>query len=301
MVSMDIIAEGLLFPEGPIAMDDSSVVLVEIARQTLSRVSASGEITIVAECGGGPNGAALGPDGRVYICNNGGFNEELDPSGFFGTFGMSRDYVGGSIQVVDLATDQVETLYTECNGHALKGPNDIVFDHTGGFWFTDLGKSWSRHHDHGGLYYAHADGSKISEAIYPLITPNGVGLSPDGKTLYAAETDTGRLWAWPVTGPGTVDKTKRRLLYSLPSTGRFDSLAVDSAGNICVGTLGSGGGISVVSPDGSAELIPTGDPLTTNICFGGPDLQTAYLTCSRSGTLRTMAWPRPGLALNGQS
>src|SRR3546814_2920883 len=66
------LATGLQFPEGPIAMDDGSIVLVEIARGTLTRVSPDGSVTVVAELGGGPNGAALGPDGAVYVCNNGG-------------------------------------------------------------------------------------------------------------------------------------------------------------------------------------------------------------------------------------
>jgi len=300
MTSIKTVTEGLLFPEGPIAMADGSVVLVELARHSLSRVDTDGTISVIAPCGGGPNGAALGPDGRVYICNNGGFDDATDPSGFFGTLGMRREYVGGSIQAVDISTGSVETLYTECNGHQLSGPNDIIFDKDGGFWFTDLGKSWARTHDHGGLYYATADGSSIREVIYPLITPNGVGLSPDGNTLYVAETSTGRLWQWPVTGAGTVDRSKQHLLYALPGAKRFDSLAVDSAGHVCVGTLGSGGGITDIAPDGTATLIPTGDPLTTNICFDPSDLGTAYITCSRSGTLLSMPWPRPGLPLHWQ-
>ena len=58
------ITSGLRFPEGPIAMPDGSIILVEIERQTLSRVSPNGEVTVVAVLGGGPNGAAIGPDGR---------------------------------------------------------------------------------------------------------------------------------------------------------------------------------------------------------------------------------------------
>ena len=68
------ITSGLRFPEGPIAMADGSVILVEIARGTLSRVSTTGDISVVAELGGGPNGAAMGPGGYCYICNNGGFD-----------------------------------------------------------------------------------------------------------------------------------------------------------------------------------------------------------------------------------
>ena len=67
------IASGLKFPEGPIALPNGDILLVEIARQTLSRITADGTVVVVAETGGGPNGAAIGPDGRCYLCNNGGF------------------------------------------------------------------------------------------------------------------------------------------------------------------------------------------------------------------------------------
>jgi len=73
MTDFTEIASGLRFPEGPIAMDDGSIILVEIERGTLSRVSPDGEISVIADLGGGPNGAAIGPDGAVYVCNNGGF------------------------------------------------------------------------------------------------------------------------------------------------------------------------------------------------------------------------------------
>jgi len=67
------ITSGLRFPEGPVAMPDGSVILVEIQRQTLSRVTPDGKIHVVATLGGGPNGAAMGPGGKIYVTNNGGF------------------------------------------------------------------------------------------------------------------------------------------------------------------------------------------------------------------------------------
>jgi gluconolactonase len=307
MPQMKEITSGLRFPEGPVAMDDGSVLLVEIARGTLTRVRPNGAKEVVAETGGGPNGAAIGPDGKVYICNNGGLRLAADGSP---TEGLPDGYTGGCIQRVDLASGKVEVVYTECNGHRLRGPNDIVFDASGGFWFTDFGKVQERQKDRTAIYYAKPDGSLIKEVIFPIDGPNGIGLAPGDTRLYAAQTFEGRVWQWDIPGPGEVARVAGqggqllagpgggKLLAGLPGYQLLDSMAVDSAGNVCVATL-IRGGITVISPDGaSMEFIPTGDPLTTNICFGGPDLRTAYITLTGTGKLVAMDWPRPGFKLH---
>jgi gluconolactonase len=303
MTDLREITAGLLFPEGPIAMPDGSVILVEIERGTLSRVTPDGNIEVVAEPGGGPNGAALGPDGKVYVCNNGGFNWTVE-NGIRRPISQASDYTSGRIERIDIESGAVEVLYDSCDGHPLRGPNDIVFDKSGGFWFTDLGKARARDRDHGGLYYAKADGSMIIEAVYPLLTPNGVGLSPDESRVYAAETEPLRLLAWDIVGEGEVSLKPwpapgfGDLVMAPQGYARFDSLALDAEGNICVATL-INGGITVSSPDGATvEHIPMPDPMCTNICFGGENLQTAFITLSGTGRLVAMDWPTPGLPLN---
>lgn len=293
-------ASGLRFPEGPIWYPDNSIVLVEIARGTLTRVSADGDVDVVAHCGGGPNGAAVGPDGKVYVCNNGGFIWS-EVNGMMVPGDQPPDYKGGSIQRVDITTGEVETLYDSCDGHRLRGPNDLVFDETGGFWFTDHGKTRARDRDRGGLYYARSDGSEIREVVYPLDAPNGIGLSPEGDMLYVAETHQGRLYQWPLSGPGQIagyfGPDHRGTVLVDPEGGPlFDSLAVDAYGNICVATIRNGG-ITVVTPDGLHYHRPFPDPLTTNICFGGPDLTIAFVTLSGSGRLVSRQWDAPGLRL----
>jgi len=306
MTAFRTIATGLRFPEGPVALPDGSVLLVEIERGTLSRVSPEGRVAVVAELGGGPNGVALGPDGAAYVCNNGGFRWHCDENGVR-PVAQADDYSGGRIERVDLATGAVKTLYVKTANGPLKGPNDIVFDRTGGFWFTDLGKARARDLDRGGVYYAKADGSEIREAIYPLLTPNGIGLSPDEKRLYVAETQPGRLWAFDLAAPGVVAKRPwpsvngGELVAGLPGFQLFDSLAVQADGSVAVATLFNGG-ITVISPDGkSVEHVPFPDIYTTNICFGGKDTKTAYITLSASGRLIACDWPRPGLKLNYQN
>jgi gluconolactonase len=298
-----LVTDGLRFPEGPVAMPDGSLVVVEIAGGIV-RVQPDGRKQVVAEPGGGPNGAAIGPDGKLYVCNNGGFNWITAQDGYRRPHGRADNYSGGRIERVDLESGKVEVLYAECDGVPLKGPNDIVFDDQGGFWFTDLGKSYDRLMDRGALYYAKADGSFITEAAFPVLTPNGCGLSPDGKTLYASETESGRLWAWDVLGPGKLAKQPwpspngGRYMGQSRSFARFDSMAVEANGNVCVATLVDGG-ISVFAPDGGLiEFYEASEGYCTNICFGGPDLKTAYITLSGYGTLIAVDWPRPGLPLH---
>lgn len=306
---MHEVARGLRFPEGPVALADGSVLLVEIRRGTLSRVGPDGRVDVVADTGGGPNGAAIGPDGAVYVCNNGGFVWHDRPDGIVAPGDQPPDYAGGRIQRVTL-DGAVTDLYTGCDGRGLRGPNDIVFDSRGGFWFTDLGKRRERETDTGALYYATADGSSITEVVHPMTTPNGVGLSPDGSRLYVAETTTGRLWCWAVDGPGRVSAPPglggpagpgdARLLHGFAGYQTLDSLAVDGAGNVCVATLVTGA-VSVVAPDG--ELlgqvpVPEPDPYVTNVCFAGAGARTAWVTSSGRGILyRCDDWPGEGMDL----
>ncbi len=296
------IASGLRFPEGPIAMDDGSVVLVEMFKPGITRVAVDGTTTTVAEVPGGPNGAAIGPDGALYLCNNGGCFTPVEMGGLLlpGPFDPER-YIGGRIQRVDLATGAVSDLYTECEGQLLRAPNDLVFDAYGGFWFTDHGIRHGRSKDRTGIHYARADGSAITEVVFPVDSPNGIGLSPDGATVYWAETHNGRVYQRTVTGPGQLAAAlpldPSVCLAGLPGMQLLDSLAVDGDGNVCVATLVNGG-ITVIAPGGEViEHVPTGDVLTTNICFGGPDMRTAFITASGTGRLLSMRWPRPGLRL----
>jgi gluconolactonase len=296
MAELEIVADGLRFPEGPVAMPDGSVILVEIEAGRITRVRPDGSKETVAEPGNGPNGLALGPDGMLYCVNNGGFSWLETPELLRPNL-TADDYPGtGRVDRIDIATGKVETLYQSGdNGTLIRGPNDLVFDAHGGFYFSDFGKMRERSRDTSGLFYARADGSFIAEVAFPMDAPNGIGLSPDGKTLYAAETFSTRLWAFDVEAPGKLGPARH--LYRPGGFTYFDSLAVEANGNICVATLGEGG-ISVVSPEGQlVEFVPVPDFFTTNIAFGGADMQTAWITLSGSGQLAKLRWSRPGLRL----
>jgi gluconolactonase len=302
------LASGLLFPEGPTVLPDGDVLVVELHRGTLTRVRPDGSTSVAAEVGGGPNGSALGPDGRVYIANCGGLRR-FEVGGFTFAGGIPDDYTTGSIQAVDLSDGSVETLYTEADGVQLRGPNDLVLDAHGGIYFTDYGKSDGVTGDKGRLFYAAADGSSIKMIAAGLEGPNGIGLSPDGTRLYVSETYTARVWWWDVTSPGEI-KGGRSLggsgggnfLYTAPDYTNFDSLGVDGHGNVCVASM-IHAGISVIAPSGDlvefVDIEVDNDPGITNITWGGSDMRSAFITASSTGhLLKIEDWPRPGLRLN---
>ena len=301
------VASGLRFPEGPVAMDDGSIVLVEIAGGTLTRVTPDGKVRRLVELGGGPNGAALDSNGDVIVCNNGGLVFSTTEDGTLRPGHQPPDYSGGRIERVNLATGRVERLFDSVEGEPLKGPNDLVFDSAGGFYFTDLGKAHAHSLDWGGVFYAPSGGAEPHRVAYPVTTANGVALSPDESTLYYAETEGARLWAFDVESPGQVQREPwpsmqgARLVTTAPSGGyqRFDSMAVDVLGNVYIGTLLKGG-ITIVSPQGDVyRHIPLPDRYSTNLCFGGRDMRTLYVTLSGTGRLIAIDdWPIPGLRLH---
>lgn len=308
MSDVEIVCEGLAFPEGPVAMPDGSVIVVEIKAGQLTRVAPDGTKSLVADVGGGPNGLAIGPDGAMYVCNNGGFiwTEIGEMNIPVGPGGVSQppEYTSGSIQRVDLATGDVTTVYTACGENKLNGPNDIVFDADGNMWFTDLGKTRERDIDRGFIYWAKPDGSEIRQVAAGDHGYNGIGLSPDGKTLFAVTTSNGHLYSWAVVGPGELSGGNPlmgggNLVYAGEHGDMYDSLAIDGEGNVCIATLLNKPGISVISPTGQVvDRVEFPDPMPTNICFGGDDLRTAWITLSAFGKLAKVDWARPGLKLN---
>ncbi len=294
-------AKGLLLPEGPVAMADGSVLLTEVARGTVSCVSTSGAVTVVAELGGGPNGLAIGPDGALYVCNNGG-GIRAQPGGEMLHIEFAPElYRGGSIERVDLDSGAITTLYTACEGRPLLAPNDLVFDRHGGLWFTDYGRATPSGRDFGGIYYCQPDGSRIARCLDQQLSPNGIGLNAEEDRLYWADSMTARLWVCEIASPGVLARPPSPFMagiaaYALPGFQQLDSLAVEANGNVCAATV-INGGITVIESTGAMTHHPIADPLVTNICFGGPDLKDAWITAGMTGRLYRARWPRPGLRL----
>lgn len=282
------VATGLRFPEGPIAFDDGSVTVVEIEGDSVARIAADGTITRYA-CGRGPNGSALGPDGAIYVGTDGGLAFKTE-DGIRFPWNIADDYEGGSVQRLDLETGAVTTIFTESGEGRIGGLNDMVFDAAGGCYAVDTMR--------GLVHYFDPVAGTIAVAGDGLMAPNGGGLSDDGRTLYVSETYSGRLLAIDVTQPGKLGETRE--LYSTGGAHGFDGLRIDGAGNICIANLAQSG-ISVISPTGDllgAFKTPEHDPYVTQLCFGGPEGDTAYICSAGRGTLYAIRWPWPGRRLN---
>jgi gluconolactonase len=147
----------------------------------------------------------------------------------------------------------------------------------------------------GNVYYATPDRKHIRRVVTNLQHPNGIGLTPDGKTLLVAETFAASLCAFPIRAPGELGE--RQPFAALPKGYYPDGFCLDEEGYVLVcGVLG--GGIVVFAPNGTqVDVIPCADQVVTNAAFGGPNRSTLYITESGLGRVVTREWPRRGLVL----
>jgi gluconolactonase len=283
------VATDLRFPEGPIALDDGTVLVSELEGGSLACVAPDGTVTRI-DVGGGANGAALGPDGAVYVNNSGGFVYDTDDDGIRFPYGVKEGNPGGTVQRVDLDTGEVADALTHVDGERIGGLNDIVFDETGSCYLVDTGR--------GEVHYADVLARTIRTVARGLAIPNGMGLSPAGDRLYVNETYAGNVDVWDVVGPGQL--ANQRVLFNDGGHHGFDGLAVDGAGNVCAANLAASG-VSVISPAGEEIArfeTPRRDTYVTNLCFGGPEPDTAYIASAGRGRLYSVRWPWGGLRLH---
>lgn len=286
-----VLATGFRFPEGPSVGRDGQVYVCELAGRRVSRAAPDGTTEVFADLGGSPNGSAFGPDGHLYVANGGGrWAAEASTGGKEGP----ADSPGLVQRVAPDGT--FSTLVAEIDGVPLNSPNDLCFDPEGGLWFTD--PRWPD--EHGGvppgtICYTNLEGQAV-RAHTGLIFPNGLGVTDDGATLIVAESTTYLLHAFPILGPGRLGSPRE--FADLGEGALPDGLCFDRDGRVLCAGHGAAA-VFVFPPEGGTleERVVLGDKDVTNLCFGGPDMTTLYITESDSGRLVTLEWDTPGMVL----
>jgi len=196
---MTVVAEGLRFPEGPVAMKDGSLIFVQIPLGLVSRLTPAGKVETLAQLDGGPNGLAIGPDGKLWIANDGGRFTFVERDGVITSGPPPAGFTGGGkIQRLDLRSGKVETVFDSIDGRPLIAPDDLVFDAKGGLWVTEFGLARGS----GAIYHAERGAKALTQARGGLNAPNGVGVSPDGRLLHVSMGT--ELHAFDIAGPGAL-------------------------------------------------------------------------------------------------
>jgi gluconolactonase len=286
-MNVTVVATGLAFPEGPAVDRQGRLHWVEIAGQRIGRLEDDGSVGTYADTGGGPNGCAFGPDGSLWVCNNGGSWPNV-PS----TEGRGKGPNGpGHLQRI-WPDGRVETVLTEIDGKPLAGPNDLAFDAEGGLWFTD--PQWGG--EAASVCYLGPDGTS-TRAFTGVSFPNGIGVTDDGRFVIVCESMTGNLLGFRIESPGRLGSPKangnigRR---SIP-----DGYCFDSAGRMIIAGHQTNSLFVLDAADGRPRgVVELPDAGPTNCCFGGDDFSTLYVTSSDAGQMLALPWDVPGMRLH---
>lgn len=295
MTKERVLCDGLLFPEGPSLDSEGNLYVAEIAAARITRISPDGRKQVLKQLEGGPNGTAFGPDGYLYVMNNGGLTfANGRPSGII------SGNVGGWIERVSL-DGKSEIVYSDYRGTPLRAPNDIAFDAEGGFYFTDSQHGTRQSRPFGQIYYCRPDKGSIDLVAEQVHLPNGIALSANGKSVIAVETIPRLVVSFDIIRPGVL--SEKTVIATLPEGCLPDGIAIDTDENVVCGGLGLGIVIAV-NPIGQETLrikMECTDP--TNLAFGGPAHQTLYVTEGVLGRVVMVDWPVRGLdiAYRGQT
>jgi len=256
-----VVATGLRFAEGPLWRADGTVVICDLQGNKVYTFNPG--------------------DGRAERKPGEGLETLRDPSG--NAAGSAIDREGRLVfaqfdgNVVRRDTDLKDTvLASELDGKKLNMPNDLVVKSDGSIYFTDFGAGKDDHADHAGLYRIAPDG-KLKLLTKDVVSPNGLAFSRDEQTLYVALYRDAKVMAYDVTAEGDLSNGRVFAEMKDPEVkGRStpDGVKVDAKGNVW--TTGAGG-IWVLSPEGKriGRILA---PLASNLCFGGADGKTVFVT-----------------------
>lgn len=259
------------FLEGPSFDRAGNLYVVNIPYGQVFKVTPSGDISLVAEYDGEPNGLKIHRDGRIFIADH--------KQGLMG---------------LDPASGTVTALLDRPHHERFKGLNDLIFTKTGDLYFTDQGES-GLHDPTGRLYRLRTDG-RLELLLDNVPSPNGLILTPNEEILYLAVTRANAVWRVPLQPDGTLGRVGTFIQMS-GGTGP-DGMAMDEAGSLAVAHVGMGS-VWLFSKFGRplAELRAPAGILTTNVAYGGPDRKTLYITESETGTILRAELEVPGMPM----
>ncbi len=250
------VASNFAFTEGPASDADGNVYFTDQPNDRIHLWTPDEGVSLFLEGTGRSNGLCFDADGRLWACAD----------------------LANELWIFDL--DGAHTVVADnYDGKLLNGPNDVWVAPDGGAYLTDpyyARDYWDRgpkEQDVEAVYYLPPGGGDLVRVVDDLVQPNGVIGTPDGKTLYVADIGDGKTYAYDIAADGTL--ANKRLLCTTGS----DGMSIDNEGNVYL----TGDGVIVFSPTGERiEHIRVPEPWTANVCFGGRDMHTLFITASTS-------------------
>lgn len=244
------------FTEGPASDAAGNVYFTDQPNDKIMKWATDGTLTVFMEGAGRSNGLYFDRDGNLISCAD----------------------LENQLWSID-PNKSVTVLVRDFEGKKLNGPNDVWVHPKGGIYFTDpfyKREYWTRTEkeiEEENVYYLSPDRKTLSVAAKNFVRPNGLIGTADGKTLYVADINDSKTYAFTINADGSL--SDRRLFTEMGS----DGMTIDSKGNVYL----TGRGITVFNPKGEQiEHIAIDEPWTANLCFGGRDLKTLFITASKS-------------------
>ena len=249
------LADGFKFTEGPSADLEGNVYFTDQPNDRILKWSVEGKLSTFLEPAGRSNGLCFDGKGRLWACAD----------------------EKNELWRIDVATGKHTVMAKDFDGKHLNGPNDVWVRDDGGVFITDpfyKRPYWQRgpiEQDRQAVYFLAPDSTKLTRVADDFKQPNGLVGTPDGKTLYVADIGAGKTFAYDVKTDGVLEK--KRLFCEEGS----DGMTLDCEGNVYL----TGKGVSVYDKHGKKiDKIEVPEGWTANVCFGGRDMQTLFITAS---------------------
>jgi gluconolactonase len=252
---LEKLAEGFMFTEGPAADAKGNVYFTDQPNDRILKYDTDGKLTDFMRPCGRSNGLCFGPDGKLWACAD----------------------EKNELWAIDVATKKHTVVVKDYKGKLLNGPNDVWVRPDGALYFTDpfykrdYWKRGAKEQDTEGVFFLAADGKALTRVVADLKQPNGIIGTPDGKTLYVADIGDKKTYSYTIQKDGTL--ADKKLFCELGS----DGMTIDEKGNVYL----TGRGVTVFDKAGKkVAQIDVPEGWTANVCFGGSDMKTLFITAS---------------------